>query len=142
MENSNPGQAFLDEVRGRMRQSLASSETGEIEHRVAEGLSRLREASREALLCCSTVGSLPPQPDSLRARLSMWLVRIVRQALFWYTPQVIAYQSTAAGALETQVALFEAICRRLERAEARTAALQLELSRLTAPEQPGTRCGS
>jgi hypothetical protein len=55
---------------------------------------------------------------------------MVRQALFWYTPQIIAYQSTATEALETQIALFEAIGRRLDRAEARTAALQLELNRL------------
>ena len=131
MENSNPGHEFLNEVRTRMRQSLERPEIDEIARRAAESMARLREASREARMCCSTMGSLPPQPDSLRARLSMWLVRMVRQGLFWYTPQIIAYQSSTCEALEMQIALFEAIYRRLDLAEARTAALQLELKRLT-----------
>ena len=60
----------------------------------------------------------------------MWLVRLVRQSLFWYTPQIIAYQTAATDALETHLELFESVCRRLERTEACLAALQLEVDRL------------
>lgn len=132
MGNGNPGDEFLDEVRRRLRQGMEGSEKDDMGSRAADTLLRLREATRVARIRGSAVGSLPPQPDTLRARLSMLLVRMVRQALFWYTPQIVEYQSAASEALETQIVLFETICRRLDRADARAAALQLELNRLTA----------
>ncbi len=134
MEHGNRELEFLDEVRERMRQTLDEPEIGKIERHHAEDLYQLREAGRDLRKQCSRMGSLPPQPDSFRARASMWLVRMVRQALFWYTPQIAGFQSTTAGAVELQVALFEAMSRRLERTEARVAALQLELDRRTGRE--------
>jgi len=134
MEHANRELEFLEEVRNRMRQTLDTSAIAEIEQRHAEDLYRLREAARDLRKQCSRMGSLPPQPDSFRARVGMWLVRMVRQALFWYTPQIAGFQSTTAGAVELQVALFEAMSRRLERTEARVAALQLELDRRTGRE--------
>jgi hypothetical protein len=132
MQQNDRDTDLLEEVRKRMRQILDNPGIGENESQTAERLNRLREAALQAHKLSRRVGSLPPQPDTPRARLSMWLVRLVRQALFWYTPQIVDYQSTVSEALEMQVAVFEAMGRRLERAEARAAAFQLEMDRLSA----------
>ncbi len=134
MEHSDRHVEFLAEVRKRMRQTFEDSGLGELECQEADALERIRTASREVRKRLNVVGTLPPQPDSLRARMGMGLVRMVRQALFWYTPQIAAYQSAATEALEMHVTLFEMVCRRLERTEARLAALQLEVDRLAGRE--------
>jgi SAM-dependent methyltransferase len=48
----------------------------------------------------SKVGEVPPSPPTLRARIGSWFVRMVRRALFWYTPQILEFQRSAARAIE------------------------------------------
>lgn len=53
----------------------------------------------------AVVGELPPQPPTLRGRLGSLLVKTVRRALFWYTPQVAAFQRATSESLrELEVA--------------------------------------
>lgn len=54
-------------------------------------------------------GSLPPVPPTLRGRLGVWLVRVVRRALFWYSDQArqwlresLAWRVLAADAVGEQ----------------------------------------
>ena len=51
-------------------------------------LNVLRHLSDEAKIMCAQIGSMPPQPPSLRGRIGASLVRLVQRALFWYTPQI------------------------------------------------------
>jgi SAM-dependent methyltransferase len=53
----------------------------------------LEEAGRALKDTSSLIGQLPPEPPTFRGRLGAFFVRIVRRALFWYTPQIAAFQA-------------------------------------------------
>ncbi len=42
---------------------------------------------------------MPPCPETLRGRIGASLVRMVRRALFWYTPQIVAVQEAITEVL-------------------------------------------
>ena len=42
----------------------------------------------------SLVGQLPPEPPTFRGRMGAFFVKIVHRALFWYTPQIVRFQTT------------------------------------------------
>jgi len=48
----------------------------------------------------SGVGRLPPQPATFRGSVGAFFVRLVRRALFWYSPQIVRFQVEAAAAIE------------------------------------------
>ncbi len=41
----------------------------------------------------SLIGQLPPEPPTLRGRVGTFFVKIVRRALFWYTPPIARFQA-------------------------------------------------
>ena len=90
-------------------------------------LLRLIEHARR---CSAAIGEQPPQPPTLRARLSAILVRLVRRMLFWYTPQITDFHNATLRAMEEQVAALESVSTRLN---ARLASLE----RLAEPPSAG-----
>jgi len=48
------------------------------------------------------VGQQPPQPPTWRARLGAAAIRLMRRALFWYTPQISQFHSTVIETFEAQ----------------------------------------
>lgn len=55
------------------------------------------------------IGKMPPQPPTFRARVGAVLVRLVRRALFWYTPQIVAFHAAVTQVVEEQVRALEAL---------------------------------
>jgi len=85
-------------------------------------LLRLIEHARR---CSAAIGEQPPQPSTLRARLSAALVRLVRRMLFWYTPQITDFNDATLRVLEEQVAALESVAARLH---ARLASMEQRLA--------------
>jgi SAM-dependent methyltransferase len=62
----------------------------------------LRSLVAQVQAAAGHVGTLPPQPPTLRAKLGSALVRLVQRMLFWYSPQIVAFQKPAAQLLTLQ----------------------------------------
>ena len=82
----------LAEIKERIRAKVVGARTepkpaGEQTLELPD-LNVLRHLSDEAKIMCAQIGSMPPQPPSLRGRIGASLVRLVQRALFWYTPQI------------------------------------------------------
>ena len=82
----------LAEIKERIRAKVVGAKTepkpaGEQTLELPD-LNVLRHLSDEAKIMCAKIGSMPPQPPSLRGRIGASLVRLVQRALFWYTPQI------------------------------------------------------
>jgi SAM-dependent methyltransferase len=52
----------------------------------------------------SRIGELPPQPPTFRGRIGSFIVKLVRRALFWYTPQVLEFQIATTRVIEEVIA--------------------------------------
>jgi O-antigen chain-terminating methyltransferase len=70
---------------------------------------------------------MPPSPDTLRAKIGAILVRIVRQMLFWYTPQIHAFHHATAVLAENICAVMEKEMKAIERLTSEIAKLKLEI---------------
>ncbi|MCE5306225.1 MAG: hypothetical protein LLG20_01140 [Acidobacteriales bacterium] len=121
---------IMDEIRERVRSRVASTPqaSGPAAPLVSDDpadfndLLRLIEHARR---CSAAIGTQPPQPPTLRARLSSILVRLVRRMLFWYTPQITDFNEVTLRALEEQVAALESVSTSLH---ARIASLERRLA--------------
>ncbi len=121
---------IMEEIRERVRNRLASTPRASgAETSVApdaavdfKDLLRLIEHARR---CSAAIGTQPPQPATLRARLSSILVRLVRRMLFWYTPQITDFNEVTLRVLEEQVAALESVSTGLQ---ARIASLERRLA--------------
>ena len=82
----------------------------------------LQSALQELNASYAEVGQIPPQPATLRAKISAPLVKLVQRLLFWYTPQIVRFQQSAARALE-------AVLQELEWQTNRSQELETELQR-------------
>jgi hypothetical protein len=65
-----------------------------------EMLSYLAERCRAN---ATSIGAIPPAPNTFRARFGAVLVRIVRRMLFWYTPQIALQNMLVAQSLSVTV---------------------------------------
>jgi len=125
----------MQEIRERVRDRYACAPGGA---GAAVGSTPAVEADFNELLrlieharrCSAAIGEQPPQPPTLRARMSAVLVRLVRRMLFWYTPQITDFHNATLRAMEEQVAALESVSTRLN---ARLASLE----RLAVPPADG-----
>jgi 2-polyprenyl-3-methyl-5-hydroxy-6-metoxy-1,4-benzoquinol methylase len=86
-------------------------------------LAALRSVYERLYLNRNAVGKMPPSPDTLRAKIGAYLVRVVQRCLFWYTPQILQFQNDAISA-------FDSVCDLLSRQSERTAALGRDVHKL------------
>lgn len=63
------------------------------------------------------VGQLPPEPPTFRGRMGARLVKLVKRALFWYTPQIVYFQYSALRVMEEQSKLLDLALRRIRHLE-------------------------
>ncbi|HEY6392218.1 MAG TPA: class I SAM-dependent methyltransferase [Bryobacteraceae bacterium] len=75
--------------------------------RALEELEVFRSSCSRLSSIGDSVGRMPPSPNTRRARLGSFLIRIIQRALFWYTPQIVRFQNEVAHALSTGCSLFE-----------------------------------
>jgi len=57
----------------------------------------------------SVIGQLPPEPPTFRGRAGAFFVRIVRRALFWYTPPIARFQAMVTLYLRELLAATKAV---------------------------------
>jgi O-antigen chain-terminating methyltransferase len=80
----------------------------------------------------NVVGQMPPSPHTFRARMGSHLVRAVQRMLFWYTPQIVRFQSDVASALSSAGRLFEMQLRQLAAQREEIQRLRAELNAVRA----------
>ena len=68
-------------------------------------LSDLRAAYEQVYRLRNSIGRLPPRPNTARAWIGQWAVRIVQRMLFWYTPQISRFNSAVMLTLDQTCAL-------------------------------------
>jgi O-antigen chain-terminating methyltransferase len=85
----------------------------------------------------SLIGQLPPEPPTLRGRVGVFLVKSVRRALFWYTPQIVNFHGVAThcfnellAAIKTVAAAGQQSWTALDTLNRQVAELQAETQRL------------
>ncbi|MGA2592368.1 MAG: methyltransferase domain-containing protein [Bryobacteraceae bacterium] len=76
-------------------------------------LAGVRSAVAALYSSYAVVGQMPPEPPTLRGRMSANLVKAVRRMLFWYSPQIVLFQYSAVRAFEEQAKNLEGTGRRL-----------------------------
>ncbi len=105
---------IMKEIRERVRGRLASTPqaSGAATSLAPDAVVDFKDLLRlieHARRCSAAIGTQPPQPATLRARLSSILVRLVRRMLFWYTPQITDFNEVTLRVLEEQVAALESV---------------------------------
>jgi signal transduction histidine kinase len=133
----------VQEVMQRIRQRIPVNTAEELGGsapllRLVHGsnLHRLAALARERI---AGIGRLPPQPPTIRARIGAVFVRIVRRALFWYTPPIQQTFDPLIQAAGEQAALTDELSRQIRRAlrhsdslEERIQSVEKSLRELTA----------
>ncbi len=76
-----------------------------------------------------SVGRMPPSSNTLRARFGAVLVRIVQRMLFWYTPQIVGFNTSALGLVQEQGRLIEQLSAQVAALQTELAGVPAELSR-------------
>src|SRR5262249_19533484 len=72
----------------------------------------LRQANQWTKLISQSgalIGQLPPTPPTLRGLFGALLIKLVRRALFWYTPPLQNLSAAVSGALAAQARLLETV---------------------------------
>jgi len=70
---------------------------------------RLEEAGTALEDAHSLIGQLPPEPPTLRGRAGALLVKSVRRALFWYTPQIVKFHGVATRCFNELLAAIKTV---------------------------------
>ena len=85
----------------------------------------------------SLIGQLPPEPPTLRGRMGAFFVKIVRRALFWYTPPIARFQTAVTLYLRELLAATKSVAdngqqtsQELDLVTTRVAELKAETERL------------
>src|SRR4051794_23568419 len=98
---------FRTEIERRVRSRLTNhmSETvGRARGMHQSTLKHLESTVENLVAASSGVGRIPPAPPTLRGRVGGFLVRVVSRALFWYTPQIHAFQQLTTRLAKHQIA--------------------------------------
>ena len=93
-------------------------------------LSRLEGLVESVRLGATQVGSMPPVPPTLRGRIGVGLVAMVRRALFWLTPQLHAFHLKVAAALNEQANATQALVEDLREVHVQIAELKRRVARI------------
>jgi 2-polyprenyl-3-methyl-5-hydroxy-6-metoxy-1,4-benzoquinol methylase len=94
--------------------------------RIESALAALRQLRIDLSVLRSlaiSIGEPPPTPPSLRARVGAVLIRVVRRALFWYSPRIIESQLATADAIDKHVSVCEVILDTISDVQADVAAV-------------------
>ena len=89
-------QEIMREIRARIRDRMTPQSSQQTSVPILSMLGgpdwdRLEEAEMALESTQSLIGQLPPEPPTLRGRIGVHLVAIVRRSLFWYTPQIVRF---------------------------------------------------
>ena len=89
-------QEIMREIRARIRDRMAPQSSQQTSVPILSMLGgpdwdRLEEAEMALESTQALIGQLPPEPPTLRGRIGVHLVAIVRRSLFWYTPQIVRF---------------------------------------------------
>ena len=124
---------FHEEARLERRLGRAGAVNSDVAKWASE-LMALRSAYDLVHQQRSVVGTMPPTPHTLRARLGAALVRLVQRMLFWYTPQITSYNEAVARALNHVCATAETQLATAQYLSAEIAQLRREVSALSVRE--------
>jgi SAM-dependent methyltransferase len=87
-------QEIMQKIRARIRDSAPARNPVSVQG--ARGSPDWAALEKEGLALedtSSLVGQLPPEPPTFRGRTGALFVKIVRRALFWYTPPIVRFQA-------------------------------------------------
>ena len=109
-----------DELKNRLLDSIG--DRGEDERSIAwtpdnvdlPDFFPLRAAISNANRLGLLMGEQPPRPPTRRAQVSALLIRLMRRALFWYTPQIVRMHVATIAALEEQMNISMQVVRILQ----------------------------
>src|SRR5690242_9966169 len=59
----------------------------------------------------AAVGRVPQGPPTMRGKIGGLLVKLVKRSLFWYTPQIIAFNDLVASTFQECVRTLQALRR-------------------------------
>lgn len=65
-------------------------------HSYKQAARQMQRASDDLQSFASAIGRMPPAPGTLRAKIGAHLVQVVQRMLFWYTPQIIRFNTATA----------------------------------------------
>jgi len=123
-------EGFLAEIRERLAKSVASDELERPQ--VASGgalsLSELDACLRFSQQVAGAIGEIPPGPPTWRARVGRALIRVVQRMLFWYTPQIYAFNNLVVRTTTEQLRVFSQVSEALARLKAENAALREQVA--------------
>src|ERR1700722_697333 len=131
-------QEIMQKIRARIRGGAAARDPVSVsDQREWPDWTKLEQAGMGLENTRSLVGQLPPEPPTFRGRMGAFFVKIVRRALFWYTPQIAGFQATVTrylkellGAVKTVADNGQQSSEELDLVTRRVAELMTETERL------------
>ncbi len=100
-------QVIMREIRERIRKDFDFPELGL--DREPSGSTQNDDLTASLRSALNLVGKLPPQPPTLRGWVGALLVKTVRRALFWYTPQLQSFHASVVRGFERQAGALNAL---------------------------------
>lgn len=94
-------------IHKKVREQAASYETPEVMEEWSNDLARLQSAYNTAYCARNLVGSVPQLPNTFLGFVGAWVIGIVQQMLFWYTPQIRYFNEAATSTLNRLCSLEE-----------------------------------
>ena len=90
-------QQVVREIHARMEEE---EDVESLPVRESEELTALRDTFGRLYQARNAVGRMPPGPNTIRARIGKYVIRVVQRGLFWYTPQIVRFQNETSNALD------------------------------------------
>jgi SAM-dependent methyltransferase len=120
---------ILSQLQQRMRggSQPRREETAALEDSLLQ-LGMVADLAERCRANATSIGVMPPAPNTLRARIGAVLVGIVRRMLFWYTPQIASQNMLVAESLAETVQVLRQLSSRIHAVQkaADTAALRAD----------------
>jgi hypothetical protein len=123
-----------DELRGIDReQEWKRQGRKSVPPHLISGVQRLKASTALLRSSVSRIGQPPPAPPTLRGRIGLLIVQLLRRALFWLIPSIQTSQNQIVDALEQHLAATDQILQILQHTNVELA----RLSQLAATNQSG-----
>jgi ubiquinone/menaquinone biosynthesis C-methylase UbiE len=136
-------QQIVHDIRVRVIRNVGQRATPTVGDRallpVTDDIARLRLSYEQLFASRNSVGRMPPSPNTLRAKASAILVRMVQRMLFWYTPQIQRFHHATTAVAENVCSAMEKQTAALQRLYAEVEEVRSEMRVRSVPI--ATQCG-
>lgn len=137
MGDEHTDQKLLTAIRERMEASIREPLKGDINAWATLSsvrFERVEELCRTARRTFMAIGLVPAAPPTFRARVGRAIIGLIQKLLWWYTPQIIAFNNLVVDTMEAQAAAIRDLLRLVEEIGAAPVTATVPTSAMPSPQ--------